>query len=835
MKPYQNIQQHPASVDAYIRHGWSLVPIPPNTKGPRTQGWNLKEKALTDQSALPQGYGIGLAHAYSGTMALDVDDWDRAEQELQKHGISLPAFYDDPEAVIIHSGRPGHGKLLYAMPFGLALRSKKLADTGPDGHLRNYLDFRCATANELTVQDVLPPSIHPDTGQPYQWAGRGNWTRLPVIPQPLLDMWLALIEQDSTRTIADGGTIPTSWNEITTALEHIPADCDREEWVQVGMALHWTGAQSGQIDQALQIWHEWSATAQHKYKGDREILQQWASFRDDKSSTVKLGTLFHTAKLYGWQRPLPDATELFSPAVVPESPTTLSLSLRPPAPDMALELWPAILRIRAQEISSSVGCDPLVPLLAGLAAACGVVDARIRLELMPGYRVPPVLWIMTIGEPADKKSPGSRPMFRTLRDLEAEDRPRFAKDLLAWEGHEAAYASSKKAFLEYAASPEALLGGQAPHVPDMPPQPVPMKITVSDVTSQKLVRQAADRPRGLLCYLDEMNAWVRKLTDNRSGEDRSAWVVSYESERYEMDRVGAGSIHADNLAVSIYGNIQPQVFRQNLANLASDGLIQRFIPAVLRGDYTKRGEPVPEHETHAAEWDATLRFLFAIPEQTYTLSPEAFQAYRDFQTWYEAAKRDERVANAGHEYMTAFGKIEGTTGRLILMFHLIESPFSPTVSVDVVIRVIDLVRGYVIPSLRYAFGEIAGAAVDSFEQWLIDHMIYTAGHATTVTLSTLKRSARRKLEGLTPWQADATVTNSMYSLEAAQWVTPIDTHMPRGNITWAINPSLATIYADHRESVIRAKQRHADYIYRLVIPTHGRKLIKGYDPETMDD
>ena len=52
---------------------------------------------------------------------------------------------------------------------------------------------------------------------------------------------------------------------------------------------------------------------------------------------------------------------------------------------------------------------------------------------------------------------------------------------------------------------EAMLDGdQAPLVPDMPPQPVPLKITVSDITSQKLVRQAADRPRGLLCHLDEM-------------------------------------------------------------------------------------------------------------------------------------------------------------------------------------------------------------------------------------------------------------------------------------------------------------------------------------------
>ena len=121
----QTVQSHPASVDAYIRHGWSLVPIPANTKGPRTPGWNLKQNALKAQGDLPPGYGIGLAHAYSGTMALDIDNWTVTTSLLAEHGIDLQALYDAPDAVVINSGKPGHGKLLYAMPFGAALPSKR--------------------------------------------------------------------------------------------------------------------------------------------------------------------------------------------------------------------------------------------------------------------------------------------------------------------------------------------------------------------------------------------------------------------------------------------------------------------------------------------------------------------------------------------------------------------------------------------------------------------------------------------------------------------------------------------------------------------------------------
>lgn len=825
------VQPHPASIDAYIRHGWSLVPIPAGTKGPRTPGWNLKENALKSQNDLPPGYGIGLAHAYSGTMALDIDNWTITTTLLAEHGINLQALYDAPDAVVINSGKPGHGKLIYSMPFGAALPSKKILHSGITAY-----ELRCATASGLTVQDVLPPSIHPETLKPYTWAGRGHWMRPPVIPQPLLDLWNGMLNQDKERTIATDGTVDASWEEIRQALDHISPDCSRDEWINCGMALHWAGTQTDQLDQALALWNEWSMPST-KYPGDRGILTQWNSFKTDKASAVKLGTLFHIAKQHGWHRPLPDASELFSKIEVPVmEPIDVLDGLRPKPPEMNLDLWPGVLRQRSKEISESVGCDPLVPLFAGLAAVCGVIDARIRLELMPGFKVPPVLWLMTLGDPADKKSPGSRPMLAPLKNLEAEDRPRFNKEFLEYEGKEAAYASAKKSFLEWSASPDAMLGGdQAPSVPDAPAQPVPLKITVSDVTSQKLVRHAAERPRGLLCYLDEMNSWIRKMTDKTSGEDRSAWVVAYESEHYEMDRVGAGSIHAENFAVSIYGNIQPQVFKQNVAALSADGMLQRFVPAILRGSKTKLGHPIPEYMTSAAAWENTLRLTYALPVQTYHLSPAAYEVYRDFQAWYEQAKQDERVLDSGSEYMTAFGKLEGLAGRLMLLFHVIECPFSNQVNEDIVHRVINLVRGYIIPAYRYALGEVGGVIQNDFDKWIVDHVIQISGDTQMIDLRTLKRSARRPLEGKSEWQKDQAVLDGMLVLEQAGWAIQVESDLNKRKVTWAINPSLPTMFKTYREKVVKAKQRHADYIYRYAYEKgYERKLVKGYDPDTME-
>lgn len=822
-----NTIQHPASVDAYIRHGWALVPIPPGTKGPRTTNWNRRENVLRSQADLPVGWGIGLAHAYSGTMAVDVDQWDRAHAELLKHGIDLNALYSAPDAVIVNSNRPGHGKLLYAMPDGLVLPSKKLIDTTPDGQKYNYLDLRCGTANGLTVQDVLPPSIHPDTGQPYRWHGLGHWSRLPLIPDALLTYWQSMIEADNNRAIQTGDGVNASWSEIRSALEAISPDISRDEWIQVGMALHWAGSQTNQMDQALWLFNEWSSDSQTKYQGPKDIMTQWASFRTDKAQSVKLGTLFHLAKAAGWQRPDPDVTELFKAVGEVMRPEMVMLSLRPPAPEMDMTPWPTILRERALEVSESIGCDPLVPLWSGLSAVCGVVDARIRLELMPGFKVPPILWLMTLGDPADKKSPGSRPMLSSLKNLELEDHPRFKKAMLEWEGQEAMYASAKKAFLEFAASPEGMLAGdQAPLVPELPPQPVPVKITVSDITSQKLVRHCADRPRGVLCHLDEMNAWIRKLTDKSSGEDRSAWVVSYEGEPYEMDRVGAGSIHADNLAVSIYGNIQPRVYRENVQQLSADGLLQRFLPAILRSSKTKLGNPIPEYLTKNAAWENTLRLIYSMPPMTYRLSQAAYSTFRGFQAWYEQTKHEERMLQSPDEYMTAFGKLEGTTGRLLLVCHLIENPFSLEVSDDLLQRVIRIVKGYVIPALRYSLGELG--TVDSFESWLMDYLIQYSDKSM-ISLSDIKSSARRQIEKMTPAAQNNLVLLTMATFEKYQWVMRMDdrTREFYGTAQWAVNPALAENYKEYRNTVIELKQKRMDELYTQGVRlTHGGGVVR---------
>ena len=126
-------------ISEYIAAGWKLVPIPPGSKGPRTEGWNLVENALASAAILPPDWGIGLLHAYSDTCAIDLDDAFMASVLFAERGIDLQALMDAPDAVQVVSGRQGSGKLLYRLDEPMPSRSIKL---GP----KTIVEFRSGTA-----------------------------------------------------------------------------------------------------------------------------------------------------------------------------------------------------------------------------------------------------------------------------------------------------------------------------------------------------------------------------------------------------------------------------------------------------------------------------------------------------------------------------------------------------------------------------------------------------------------------------------------------------------------------------------------------------------------
>ena len=782
----------------YINFGWSLVPISPLSKKPAIYDWGSKDAALkTDQ--LPEGYNVGIAHVHSGTCAFDIDDYDLAKTILLESGIRIDDILGDPSAVHIRSGKPGRDKILYRMPPGVTLTTKIFKRDN-----KTAFELRCATSYGTSSQDLLPPSIHPDTMQPYTW--QGDWKKITTIPDHLLDFWKVQLNKHDARTISNEG-VRVSMTEVKGALESISPDCDRQTWIHCGMALH-----STLHEDAFNVFDEWSAKSS-KYPGKADLAKQWRSF---KREGINIGTLYHYAIEAGWTKPAQDYSDLFKP--VSDAPPKLLEDLRIAPPTLDLNLLPPVLARRAQEVATIRGCDPVIPAWAGIAAACAVADCRSRLSLIDNdFKVPPLLWVMVVGSPGDKKSPGSDIMFSVLEEIEREAIPDYQARMLEYEGREAAWASSRKAYLDYCASPEAMLGSNdAPAVLDQPVKPASTLLKVTDITSQKLVRQIAERPRGVACILDEMGSWINKVCDPKSGDDRSAWTVGYEARSYRMDRVGDGSIYAENYAVSMYGNIQPRLFNEKFKHLAADGLLQRFIPisAMLQDKVKSIGQQIPDFLQNRQQYETALRLVYSLPPQAYTLSEPAQAEFHAFRVWYYDERDRLNLLDLSEEFMTAYSKLEGTCGRLALVMHLLENPFSGVVSHDTLKRAVMVVKTYIIPSLRHTLSEAAGR--DNFGQWLINWVCVRALDHDEVNLADIRTSARSQLAGLTQWRAEQKILCEMELLEQAGYVARLDdgSRILAHSAAWALNKQLPIQFKDYVKAVVAAKAADRAHQYR---------------------
>jgi hypothetical protein len=279
----------------YVEHGWKLCSIQPGTKGPKTDGWQKEERAVTNVMAAAGLPGAGLCHAWSGTCALDVDEIDLASEFLKQRGVDLYELLNARDAVQIFSGKEGRAKLLYRLPEPLA--SLKLAPYKAPGKTNpnkeetyHAFELRCANKGGLTVQDVLPPTIHPETGNPYRWVYGdrllGHWSRLPEIPEALHKLWVDTLNAGSSGAStpqAPTGILPEEIERLLAGKD--PSDYD--QWIDVGQRLHHEYRAS---PDGLAVWVHWSQRSS-KFKGYSDCETHWRSFRYDVAGVRTMGGL----------------------------------------------------------------------------------------------------------------------------------------------------------------------------------------------------------------------------------------------------------------------------------------------------------------------------------------------------------------------------------------------------------------------------------------------------------------------------------------------------------------------------------------------------------------
>ena len=170
---------------------------------------------------------------------------------------------------------------------------------------------------------------------------------------------------------------------------------------------------------------------------------------------------------------------------------------------------------------------------------------------------------------------------------------------------------------------------------------------------------------------DELASWIGSFERYTGGaSSRAFYLQCWNGGTFLKDRVGKGAhdpnaeIFVGNLALCILGSIQPDRLAK-IHDLTSDGLLQRFIPILMRA--AERGDqnyPVAAVED---KYDRLIKSVIGARPETYIFHDEARAVLAGILDYLHEL---EQVGGFSSALIGAIGKLKGYFARLCLVLHV---------------------------------------------------------------------------------------------------------------------------------------------------------------------
>ena len=224
---------------------------------------------------------------------------------------------------------------------------------------------------------------------------------------------------------------------------------------------------------------------------------------------------------------------------------------------------------------------------------------------------------------------------------------------------------------------------------------------VNDCSIEKMVELLSNNaPRGLLYYRDELVGLFRKMDKPGHEQDRAFLIESWNGKgSHTDDRIGRGTVRAENLCVSLVGTIQPgrlvSYIRAALSQDANDGFPQRLQmmvhPDPVRTDYVDEwpNKEAKERVYLIAKALAEEDFIGSDFDQDDSSMRFSDEAQEIFKTWYmDLQNRLDDNEDDHPAIIEHLGKYRSLMPSLALIFHLVdyaagtaEGPVSKTATI----------------------------------------------------------------------------------------------------------------------------------------------------------
>lgn len=233
---------------------------------------------------------IGLACGHDGLVVIDVDEgMDKKTGQPKIGPASLQTLTEAnamlPSTLVAKTG--GGGRHFYFLSTAEIKNSQDV--------IGKNIDVRGSGGYV-----ILPPSNH-ESGTKYSWqtaietpiTDLPGWLESLCVSRQSPNLFDNVDEEQNERIKKSLKENKFSEQQLVRLLDFIPADCDREQWWQIGAALK---KELGD-DKGWRIWNDWSRKAPDKYD-EKTAVVQWNSFAD-KGLTG--GTVYHFAQQNGFR------------------------------------------------------------------------------------------------------------------------------------------------------------------------------------------------------------------------------------------------------------------------------------------------------------------------------------------------------------------------------------------------------------------------------------------------------------------------------------------------------------------------------------------------------
>lgn len=317
---------------------------------------------------------------------------------------------------------------------------------------------------------------------------------------------------------------------------------------------------------------------------------------------------------------------------------------------------PRIVGEYAAALSRATGFCASATILPMVTAAAAAVDDRVRLLVAPrsSWFESARIWSLVLGGPAAGKTPALRAALKPLQH---------------------AAAAMHAAWLAENPAPKD----------DGGTTPAPRLLT-HDATIEALADVLRDNPRGILCVAEEFDSWIGSHDCYRGGQgsrDRGEWLRLYDGGPSTIDRVRRGAMYVPNWGASIAASTTPAALKRHAKNLPTDGLLQRFMPAIVgRRAKPDRAMLQAELARPCAEFEDRIRALIerhggqaGESGAVVRMSGDAREVFEaEEQALLEATDATEQLSPA---FAAHIGKHPAMLARVALTFHAMQASGHP--------------------------------------------------------------------------------------------------------------------------------------------------------------